>query len=53
MGDSSIEVNAASEIDERAKLYLELGDSDIVVDLRQQNSGHPPMYQEFWDECIK
>jgi hypothetical protein len=54
LGDASSALNAAeAEVDKKAKLVLELGDPDIIVDLRSQNPGRPPVFQEFWDETIK
>ena len=42
-----------AEIDERVRLVLEMEDPDIIIDLRQLNTGRKGQYDMFWDECKK
>lgn len=53
-GDSSSSENADQAIvDDRIRLIIDTQDPDIVDDLRHLNSGRPPKYELFWDQCNK
>ena len=41
------------EVDERVKLFIEMEDPEIVIDLRELNTGHHTKYDVFWEECQK
>ena len=48
-GDVSAAESAnEAKIDKRVKLALELGDSEIIIDLREHNNGRPGKYDTFW-----
>ena len=52
-GDSSTEITN-SEIDKRVQLALDTNDPDLIVDLRNLNSGRPgDTFQVFFDELAK
>ena len=35
------------------KIIVDMGDVDVIVDLRHLNSGRKCMYEVFWQECSK
>ena len=52
--DSSSSENMTSKsIEQRVELMIELGDPDIIIDLRRINEGRPEKYCEFWDYAKK
>lgn len=52
--DSSAPSNKCeAEIDERMAKVIDMEDTDIVVDLRDLNSGRKTQYDVFWEECRK
>lgn len=51
-GDNSSSVNySTSEIDKRISNILEMEDSDLICDLRVNNTGQPEKYEKFLEEC--
>lgn len=42
-----------AEIDERVQSVLDMEDPDVIIDLRQLNSGRKGQYDVFWKECKK
>lgn len=42
-----------AEIDKRVKLFVDMEDPDIVVDLRELHSDKRSKFDVFWDECGK
>lgn len=42
-----------AEIDERVQMVLDMEDPDIIIDLRQLNSGRKGQYDVFWEQCKK
>ncbi|GBC16388.2 hypothetical protein GLOIN_2v1782174 [Rhizophagus irregularis DAOM 181602=DAOM 197198] len=42
-----------AEIDARVVKALHLGDSNIIIDLRELNLGRPEKYNVFWEYCQK
>lgn len=42
-----------AEIDKRVKLYVEMEDPDIVIDLRELQSGRASKFDCFWNKCEK
>ena len=53
-GDTAASSTANQEaVDERIQMVLELGDPDIIYDLRQLNEGRPGHYDAFWDVAAK
>ena len=53
-GDVSAAESAnEAKIDKRVRLALELGDSEIVIDLREHNNGRPGKYDIFWKVAVK
>ena len=54
IGDSSaVSSLTKAEIEKRVKLYVEMEDPDIVVDLCQLHSGRASKFDIFWEECDK
>lgn len=52
--DSSSSENMTSKsVEQRVELMIELGDPDIITDLRRINEGRPEKYCEFWDYAKK
>jgi len=53
-GDSS-SANGLNEkeVDERVKLFFEMEDPEIIIDLRELNTGQHTKYDIFWEECQK
>lgn len=50
-GDISVPENSQSrELDERLRLMLEIGDPDILVDLRINNGFKGTKFNIFWNE---
>ena len=50
-GDSSVGVTEkVRQMDERLRLMLELGDPEIIVDLRTNNGFKGTKFDIFWDE---
>ncbi|CAB5350497.1 unnamed protein product [Rhizophagus irregularis] len=45
---SAAETANEARVNERVKMFLELGDPDITIDLREHNSGKPSKYDTFW-----
>ena len=53
-GDTSSSENAdQASVDERIRLIIDTQDPNLVDDLRHLNSGRPPKYDLFWDQCNK
>ncbi|CAG8652863.1 6684_t:CDS:2, partial [Scutellospora calospora] len=50
---SAAETTDQTKIDERIKIALDLGDPEIVVDLRKHNGGRPSKYEIFWRVAAK
>ena len=51
-GDHSASSNLTeSEIDEQVRSVIKMEDPDVVIDLRQLNSGRKSVYDVFWSEC--
>ena len=51
-GDSSASINyTTSEVDKRISNILEMEDSDLICDLRFNNTGQPEKYEKFLEEC--
>ena len=44
---SAAETANEARVNERVKMFLEFGDSDIIIDLREHNSGKPSKYDTF------
>ena len=42
-----------SEVDKRVKLYIDVEDPDVIMDLRELKSGRESKFDVFWDECAK
>ena len=42
-----------AEVDKRVKLYVEMEDPDVVIDLRELQSGRGSKFDCFWEECEK
>ena len=42
-----------AEIDKRVQLAIDMEDPDIVIDLREHNTGRAAQFDTFWDECGK
>ena len=42
-----------SQVDERVKSYIEMEDPDVIMDLRELQSGRESKFDVFWDECSK
>lgn len=40
-------------MDNRVRLYIEMEDPDIVLDLRSLHSGTGSKFNVFWEECAK
>ena len=54
LGDNSASENLSTkEIDERVKIMVELGDSNIITDLREINEGESGKYDIFWEHTNK
>lgn len=54
LDDSSSSINSVTqEIDERVQLMVELGDPDLITDLREINQGRISKYDSFWDNASK
>ena len=54
LGDiTSASFLSEAEIDKRVKLYVEMEDPDIVIDLRELQSGRASKFDCFWNECEK
>ena len=54
IGDASAASNLSEEeVDKRVKMYVDLEDPDIIMDLRSHNTGHGTKYDIFWTECEK
>ena len=52
IGDVSAPRNThEAEIDQRVSDYLEMGDPDIVLDLREHNHSTSDKYKPFWVQC--
>lgn len=53
-GDASAASQLSEEeVNERVQMYVDMEDPDIVVDLREHNSGHKSKYDIFWNEVDK
>uniref|UniRef100_U9T5Z8 Uncharacterized protein n=1 Tax=Rhizophagus irregularis (strain DAOM 181602 / DAOM 197198 / MUCL 43194) TaxID=747089 RepID=U9T5Z8_RHIID len=46
---SAAETANEAKVDARVKLALELGDSEVAIDLREHNDGQPTKYDIFWE----
>ncbi|EXX66657.1 hypothetical protein RirG_121690 [Rhizophagus irregularis DAOM 197198w] len=46
---SAAETANEAKVDARVKLALELGDSEVAIDLRENNDGQPTKYDIFWE----
>ncbi len=54
VGDASAASTLSEkEVDQRVRLYVDMEDPDIVLDLRSLHSGTGSKYNVFWDECAK
>ena len=42
-----------AEVDKRVKLFVEMEDPDVVMDLRELLSGKASKFDIFWEECAK
>ncbi len=42
-----------AEIDKHVKLFVNMEDPDIVIDLRELQRGRASKFDRFWDECAK
>ena len=40
-----------AEIDERVKMFVDMEDPDLTVDLRELHSGRQSKFDTFWTEC--
>ena len=54
-GDSAAAAStlSESEVDKRVKLYIDMEDPDVIMDLRELKSGRESKFDVFWDECAK
>ena len=54
VGDASAASTLSeAEVDKRVKLYVDMEDPDIVMDLRELQRGKASKFDIFWDECAK
>ena len=54
LGDSSASVNSTTQnIDDRVQLMFELGDPELITDLRKINEGRMSSYDLFWEYALK
>ena len=52
--DSSASVNSVTQnIDDRVLLIFELGDPELITDLREINEGRISKYDLFWEYALK
>ena len=54
LGDSAAASTLSeAEVDKRVKLFVEMEDPDVVMDLRELLSGKASKFDVFWEECAK
>lgn len=54
VGDASAASSLSEEeVDKRVRMYVDMQDPDVIMDLRSLHSGQGTKYDVFWNECEK